>query len=164
MTLRVSSCLILLLLPAWASALPEDRKQPINLEADKGSYNQRTGVSVYQGNVVVTQGTMKLVADEATVYFKNGEFEKMHATGTPSELRYKPTHDKPWIDGVGDEVRYNAVTAKVVVIGNARFVQGKDIFEGDRIEYDLSTDIVRANSRQGERIKIILQPTSSGTN
>jgi lipopolysaccharide export system protein LptA len=80
-----------LLLSAQSYALPEDREKPINLEADSASFDQNTGVSIYQGNVVVTQGTMYLAADKATVYLQGGEFQKMEAVGKPTQFRYQPT-------------------------------------------------------------------------
>jgi lipopolysaccharide export system protein LptA len=41
---------------------------------------------------------------------------------------------------------------------NAKIVQGKDSFTGDRIEYDLEKDQVKANSDKGKRIQFIIQP------
>lgn len=146
------------LIPLSSLALPEDREQPISLEADTASFDQTTGISVYEGNVVVTQGTLYLAADKATVYLQGGEFQKMEAVGGPSQFRYQPTHDKPPIDGVGQRIQYNATTAKVLVTGDAKFTQGGDVFTGQRIEYDLTTDIVKADGGNNGRIQFIIQP------
>jgi lipopolysaccharide export system protein LptA len=48
---------------ASALAFPSDRSQPISLVADKATYNDKTGITTYTGNVVIEQGTMKLQAD-----------------------------------------------------------------------------------------------------
>ena len=144
---------------APALALPEDRQQPINLKADSASFDQRSGVSIYQGNVEVSQGTMYLAADQATVYFSaDGEFQRMEAAGRPSRFRYQPTRSKPVINGVGNAIEYSAVKGEVVVSGDARFTQGDDVFKGDRIRYDLNKDVVYADSDQGKRIEITLTP------
>ena len=45
-----------------ALALPSDRNQAISLLADHATYNEKTGVTTYTGNVVIEQGTMKLQA------------------------------------------------------------------------------------------------------
>jgi hypothetical protein len=50
------SRLALALVPTCAAALPEDRNQPIQLEASRGQIDQKTGVSVYEGNVVISSG------------------------------------------------------------------------------------------------------------
>ena len=60
---------------AAASALAEqgDRDKPIQIEADRASLDQLKGVTVYEGNVVVTQGTILLRAAQVTVtQDKNG--------------------------------------------------------------------------------------------
>ncbi len=142
-----------------ATALPEDRQQPIRLQADRASFEQRSGVSVYEGNVEVSQGTLYLAADRATVHFDaDGQFLRMEAVGTPTRFRYQPHAQRPPIDGTGDQIDYNAQTARVRVIGNARLVQGGDTFSGDRIEYDLNRDTVEARGREGERIEFTIQP------
>ena len=43
--------------PAALWALASDREQPITVEADGVEINDRTGVSVYKGNVVIRQGS-----------------------------------------------------------------------------------------------------------
>jgi lipopolysaccharide export system protein LptA len=87
--------------------LPEDRNQPIQLEASRGQIDQKTGVSVYEGNVVISQGSMRLTADVATIHVKDGGFQRMEATGKPVNLRYRPTADKPEILGASQRVEYD---------------------------------------------------------
>ncbi len=151
--------LLLALLAATASGLPEDREQPIRLQANRASFDQRTGVSTYEGNVEVSQGTMYLGAEQAVVIFDaDGRFQRMEATGQPARFRYQPSIDKPRIDGTGQRVEYDAAAARVVVSGNAHFVQGGDEFTGERIVYDLDRDQVNASGPPGGRIEFIIQP------
>ena len=81
---RFGWMLALALVPPLAIALPEDRNQPIQLEASRGQIDQKTGVSVYEGNVVISQGSMRLNADVATIHIKDGGFQRMEATGNRS--------------------------------------------------------------------------------
>ncbi len=156
--------LALALIPALAAALPEDRNQPIQLEARSGEINQQTGVSVYQGNVVISQGSMRLNADVATIHVKDGGFQRMEATGNPVNLRYQPTVDKPEILGTSQRVEYDVVSAKVIMSGNARLTQGQDVFTGDRVEYDLKSDVVRARGAGDKgRIQFTIQPQPQKT-
>ncbi|MEE4380043.1 MAG: lipopolysaccharide transport periplasmic protein LptA [Candidatus Competibacteraceae bacterium] len=150
--------LVLLLLPMAATALPEDRKQPIRLEADSAQLNQQTGVSVYQGNVVISQGSMRLKADTATFYVNNGRFEKLEAIGKPVQLRYRPDKDKPEIQGVSQRVEYNVPDALVIMTTNAKITQGEATFAGNRIEYDLDKDLIKASGK--DRIEFIIPPES----
>lgn len=147
-----------LVLPVLAVALPEDRDQPIQLESDSASFDQRSGISEYNGNVEVSQGTMYLAADNAKVYFDdNGTFQRMEATGNPTRFRYKPNHNEPQIDGTGAKIEYNVIKAEVVVSGGAKFTKGKDQFSGNQIVYDLTTDVVSAK-RGEKRVKFIIHP------
>jgi lipopolysaccharide export system protein LptA len=142
-----------------AIALPEDRNQPIQLEASRGQIDQKTGVSIYEGNVVITQGSMRLTADTATIHIKDGGFQRMQATGKPVTLRYRPTADKPEIQGTSPRVEYDVVSAKVIMSGGARLTQGQDVFTGDRVEYDLKDDVVRARGAGNQgRIQFTIQP------
>ena len=142
-----------------AHALPEDRQQPINLEASSAEYDQKSGTSTYLGNVVVTQGTMRLTADVGKVFLNDkGEVQRMEATGKPATFRYRPSADKPEIDGVGQKIEYDTVAGRVIVSGGAKFVQGQDIFSGDRVEYDVVQDKVKATSAEGKRVRFVIQP------
>lgn len=142
-----------------AAALPEDRNQPINLEASRGQLDQKTGVSVYEGNVVITQGSMRLTADTVTIHVKDNNFQRMEAVGAPANLRYRPTADKPEMQGTSKQVEYDVAGAKVIMSGGARLVQGQDVFVGDRVEYDLKGDVVRARGAgDNGRIQFTIQP------
>jgi len=156
---RFGWALAFALAPSLAVALPEDRNQPIQLEASRGQIDQKTGVSVYKGNVVISQGSMRLTADTATIHIKEGGFQRMEATGKPVTLRYRPTANKPEIQGVSPRVEYNVVSAKVIMSGGARLTQGQDVFTGDRVEYDLKNDVVRARGAGNKgRIQFTIQP------
>ncbi len=149
----------LTLAPLLAAALPEDRNQPIQLEAGRGQIDQKTGVSVYEGNVVITQGSMRLTADTVTIYVKDNNFQRMEATGNPTNLRYKPTADKPELQGASKRIEYDVAGAKVIMSGGARLTQGQDAFTGDRVEYDLKDDVVRARGAgDNGRIQFTIQP------
>ena len=156
---KLFSCMSVLAV-LTAHALPEDRKQPIDLEAESASYDQNTGISVYQGNVIVTQGSMYLAADKATVYFRDNQFVKMEAAGTPTRFRYRPSLDRPEIDGTGRKVSYDVKAAEVTVSGSARLIQGGDVMTGETIVYDLNKDIVKVEGGKG-RIKFRFQPSNN---
>lgn len=154
---------VLLLLPGWLYALPEDRNQPIQLEADRGQLDQKTGTSIYEGNVVIIQGSMHLNADTATVYTQNGQFQRIEAFGKPAAWRYKTSPDKEELHGTGLRVDYDVTKDLMTMTGNARVTQGNDVYTGDYIEYETKTDLVRARGEKGNRIQITIQPKSPVT-
>lgn len=67
----------------------------------------------------------------------------MEAVGNPVNLRYKQAADKPELR-TSQRVDYDVAGAKVTMSGNARLVQGQDVFTGEQIEYNLKDDVVKA--------------------
>ena len=63
--LRLLTALCLALAATGAIAEKADRGKPVNLEADKVTVDDRNKVHVYEGNVILTQGT--LIIRAATV-------------------------------------------------------------------------------------------------
>ncbi len=152
-----------LMLPAYA--LPEDKNQPIDLTADTAEYDQKTGISIYRGNVKLVQGTFVLQAKEARVYLVNGELSRVEATGQPVQFQYQPSANKELIKGQGKKVEYRPATHKVVVSGNAHFIQAGDELNGEVMEYDVLNNVIKATAgtqpQNGQQVRIKLQPKNT---
>ena len=71
------------LLASPAHAEKADRDKPVNLEADTVTLDDIKKISVYQGNVVLSQGTMMLRADRVQVTQNADGLDKVSATGRP---------------------------------------------------------------------------------
>lgn len=145
-------------------ALPGDQDKPIYLEADRAQLDQRTGISVYQGNVVITQGSMRLAADTVTINMQDGAFQHLDAVGNPASFRYKPAEDKEEIRGTSKRIEYDVAADLVVMTTDAKVTRARDVFTGERIEYDLSKDLVKAKGTGRERVQITIQPKSTTPN
>ncbi len=151
--------LILLLLLATTAGHAADRDQPIRLEADRAQLDQNTGVSVYEGNVVVTQGSMRLAADTATIFLENGAFKRVEAVGKPARFRVTPEGQKTPIDGEGRKLEYDVTTGQVVITGAVRFTQNRDEFRGERVVYEMATGRIAAGGGGDKgRVQFTLQP------
>ena len=55
---------------SWA--LPSDRDQPIRVQADSAELDDKQGVAVYRGSVVITQGSLKITGDTVTLTVGDG--------------------------------------------------------------------------------------------
>ena len=64
-----------------AQALPEDRLQAINIESDRASRNDKTGLTIYEGSVVLTQGSINIRADKITVHSKANKVSRIVCIG-----------------------------------------------------------------------------------
>lgn len=146
--------------PAGVWALATDQDQPIAIEADSLSIDDKQGVSTYRGNVRVTQGSIEVLADTVTVKSPGRELKEVICVGAPASFRQQ-------LDGEDGEVRAAAQTIviyppedRVVLTGNAHLWRGKNEFSGNRIEYDSAKDIVRASAAPAgdQRVRVIIQP------
>jgi lipopolysaccharide export system protein LptA len=164
-SLTLARLLPLLLLPLALplAALESDREQPVYVEADGAEINDRTGVSVYTGNVIVTQGSIKLNADKVTVTQKGGETDHLEAEGQPVRFQQDGGGNKGLIKGRAKQADYYMNSEILYMNGDAVMVQGKDTFSSDRIVYDREKGQVKAGAtaKGKQRVRISIQPKQS---
>ena len=159
-------CLGAVLGSASAWALPSDRDQPIRVQADSAELDDKQGVAVYRGNVVMTQGTMKITGDTVTItQDANGDIDVFTSVGKPAYYEQKPDVDKDIVKAYGLTIQYYASNERIVLIDQAKVIQQGNTFEGEKIVYDTQRQIVNAGRATGSnisvprpRIDMILQP------
>ena len=54
------AALLLLLAPLPGLGLDSDRDEPIHIEADRAMLDEKEGTSIYEGNVQLRQGSLRL--------------------------------------------------------------------------------------------------------
>lgn len=149
----------MLVFPQLAIALPDDREQPINVSADKARKNSNQGLTIYQGNVVITQGSIRVTGDEVAIYDNNGQVDKMIAKGSPAEFRQRPEVDAPETIANGSTIEYSIVDETLLLLENAKLEQGGDVTTSNKITYDMKSTVVNAGDSNG-RVIMTLQPSS----
>lgn len=160
--------LLLLIAPVLSWALPNDSKQPINIEADHAQLDDKEGITQYKGNAILTQGTLRIEGDVITFYYdQNQQITKAVAQGKLATYKQLRKQGEPPVKARALQMEYHAKTQKIYLLGEGHVWQGGDEFSGNRIEYDIARDIVNANSApitvNGEtqkkgRVHIIIQP------
>lgn len=154
--------LLALLLGAIApvQALESDSRQPIFIEADSATYDDNTGISVYTGKVIITQGSMLLNSDKLVVYTEERRPYKFVATGKPVTFKQTPKPGAEDVHGSSLTAEYYNDRELLVMIEQAVVWQGKDTYKSERIEYDRKHSIVKAGqaSSNGKRVHITLHP------
>ena len=154
------TALLLLCLPALAHGLAADRDQPITIEADKATFKEKEGVSLYEGNVYLTQGTLKLHGDTMTVYTKDDHIEKAVLTGAPATAVQRPDGQDIDQHAEAQRMEYQAAGGLMTLLGAARVWQtdGKEL-RSEKIIYDITKNTANAGSSTGgDRVHITLQP------
>ena len=151
--------LLTALLPMPAAALSSDRQQPMHIEADRADLDDQKGISVYRGNVVITQGTLRLTADELTVHTQDGEVTKAFSTGAPATYRQRPDGKDQDVEAQSLRMEYYAGEEKIILLQKAEVKQAGDTFRSDKIIYDIARDHVNAGTgAPGDRVRITIQP------
>lgn len=161
--LSVSLTAATLAAPLRASALSTDKNQPMKITADQVNIDDKTGISVYSGDVVVVQGTLRITADTLSVYTKKHVLTKMIAIGKPATYKQRPDGKQTDVHARASRMEYYAGTDRVILIGDARLRQDANSFVSKRIIYDLKRDQVDAGKKiGGGRVEIVIQPKSNG--
>jgi lipopolysaccharide export system protein LptA len=157
---------VLLAAPAWAEKA--DRDKPLQVEANKMSADDVRRLNVFEGNVVLTKGTMILRADHLVVRQDAEGFQFATATGKP--VRFRQRQDpKPgekegvWLDGEALRMELDDRKQQIELFEKARVNRGCDEVAGDYIFVDQRSEYYQVSSGKGEkgRVKAIIQPKPS---
>ena len=152
--------LLLSLLPLTAWGLDADRDQPINIEADQASLNDKTGFSVYEGNVRLQQGTLIFTGSKMTVQLTDKKLDTIILTGAPATYVQRPEGKDINQHAEAKRIEYYAIDERVILLRKARIWEsGDEEFRSDRIVFNLKTDTVDAGGGgDSGRVHITLQP------
>ncbi len=151
--------LLILPMPLWA--LSSDKDQPIQLEADQVEIDDKTGVSIYTGNVKFVQGSIVVTADKVKIYMEKRDLKRIISFGQPATFKQTPDDRKGDIHGRSKKMEYVAKSDLLILTHQAKLWQNQDVFEGERIEYDRINAKIKAGSLKTKktRIKAVIQPS-----
>tara|TARA_R110000796_G_scaffold5833_4_gene21369 strand:+ start:10314 stop:10853 length:540 start_codon:yes stop_codon:yes gene_type:complete len=164
----------LMLYPAASAiALPSDSSQPIRIQANAATLDDKRNTAVYTGNVIITQGSMRLAGSRVTLTTDaSGQLNKMVTQGGPATYQQTPEANKPPVKARAQTIEYYAADERVVLIDNAFLEQSGNTFQGDYVSYDIPAQVVDAgrsgstgsgaSSNGSGRIEITIQPRSRG--
>jgi lipopolysaccharide export system protein LptA len=161
---RLACAALLASLPAVVHAEKADRDKPIQLEADAVTLDDLRKVSVYQGNVILSQGTMMLRADRVQVTQNADGLERVSASGRPVAFRQKLDGRNEFIEGYADRVEYHGATSQLELIGQARLRRGDDELRGAQISYNAETEFYKVVGQAADaqtpagRVRAVIRP------
>lgn len=132
---------------------------PVNIEADNWQADQKAGVTVYRGHVVITRGNVVIKADEVRLRTADGALQYATIIGKPATFRQTPTN-APILDGRATRIEYDAKTQIAILTGDAVLTQGGDRLHAASIKVDLDAETVLAQSDKStpERVHVTLTP------
>ncbi|ENO79513.1 lipopolysaccharide transport periplasmic protein LptA [Thauera sp. 63] len=154
--------------PAFAER--SDRDQPVNIEADNMTVDDRNKVHVFEGGVVLTQGSLVIRGDKLVVTQDAAGFQNGVATASGGKLatfRQKREGTNEFVDGEAERIEYDSRNERARLFNRARVTSGGDEVRGAYIEYDAITENYLATNAPGggkpaasgdTRVRAVIQP------
>lgn len=155
-----------------AQAERADRDKPVNIEADRVEIDDQKKEAVFEGNVVLTQGTLMLKADRIIVNQDATGFQSGIAFGSPAYFRQKREGLEDFIEGEAERLEYKGEEEKVELFVNAKLTRGGDEVRGNYISYSALTEFFEVMGDQpgsaeggssGGRVRAIIQPRTDSS-
>lgn len=144
-----------------------DRDKPIQVEADAVRMDDLKKIAVYEGRVILTQGSLRVQADRIEVRQDAEGFLTGVATGRPVHFRQRLEGRGDWVDAWANRVEYDARREQVRLIGEAFLKKGEEELRGDQITYDARSEVYQASGglpgqKPGRVRAVILPPQREG--
>lgn len=140
-------------------ALTSDKDQPIQIVADSATIDDLKGTATYQGNVVITQGTIQIEAESVILtYTKKQDLKKAEILGKPAHFKQRPEKSEEDVHAKAHRMEYRADENMLYLTEEAGLWQGKDSFVGEQITYDTVRGVIRADKGKSGRVMVTIQP------
>ena len=143
---------------AWA--LSTDAEKPIVIDSNSASYDDKTATSIYTGDVISIQGSIKVNSDKLTVYFINGEADKLVFTGNKAKFKQTPPEGEEDITGEALIGEFYPKKNLLILMNESTVWQGNTTYSSNYIEYDIKTSLVKAGEKSSDskRVHVVLKP------
>jgi len=157
------------MLHASAVAIAEraDRNKPVNLEADKVTIDDAKKIAVFQGNVVLRQGTLEIRGDRMEVRQDKDGFRYGTTWGERAYFRQKRDGIDEYIEGWAERLEYDGRAETMKMFVRAQVKRGQDEVRGNFISYDAKSEFYQVigggastvdTKRPGGRVRAVIQP------
>lgn len=129
--------------------LKGDPLAPVEMVSDQLMIDQADGTAIFSGNVIVSQGSMKLSADQVRAAYTEAAktIETITATGNVLLVNAKDA-------ATADSAVYTISTGVVVLTGNVLLTQGPATIAAQSMVIDLKT----GKGRMEGRVTTTFQP------
>lgn len=150
-------------LPAIAER--SDREKEIVVGADRLTADDANRTSTFEGNVVVTQGTMRITAARVTVK-EDAQRHKLYvASGSPVTFRQKRDKVDEWVEGMAERAEFDDRNDVLRLYNQARVKSNQNEISGDFISYDMKREVAEVSGAPpgkaaptDSRVKVIILP------
>jgi lipopolysaccharide export system protein LptA len=154
-----------------------DRTKPIDVEANVATVDDKNNrIRILEGNVILTQGTMRLTAERVVIKEDDAGFTTAQIFGGPKAqvaFRQKRDNSADFMEGSADRAEFDDQADTLKLLSNARLKSGGDELKGEYIFYNSATGEMQARNVLPDakgvavsggnvgRVKITIQPKAS---
>ena len=146
-----------------------DKEKPTNIEANRMSSDDTKRMSIFEGSVVLTKGTVVMRADRIVVRQDADGFQLITAYGKPVRFRQKGDRkdekEGVWTEGEALRLEIDDRNERIELFERARMSRGEDVVNGEFIFLDQRTEFFSvsagkgaASAAPGGRVKAVIQP------
>ncbi len=162
-----------LILSTGAHALSNDRDKAIEIEADRASLDNKKGLTLYFGNVVIVQGSLTLKAEKVTLtYDEKRQIDVVIAetenAGSPPVYFEQVLDNKEKVHAEARLMEYHAKQDLLHLKKSASIWKNKDKITGEHIMYDAKEGKITAEGKPasnakagGGRVKVTIEPPAA---
>lgn len=150
------SMLALWLATVPAQALKSDANQPINIRAKSVTASEKTGVTRYRGQVVLTQGSLRLRAERLEVTMRNGRTHVVRAWGSPVRVTSR-TDGGDSIEAQATRTEYHVGDRRLDLFDDVVLRRSNDTVSGGMVRYDFDDQSLTAEGGDGV-VSAVIQP------
>lgn len=118
-----------------------DTNATIDVDADRIEVRDRENLALFQGNVKVDQADMTLEANTVRVYYDRGEADALTILRIDANGNVRLT--SPSERAVGNYGIYDVRQRQITLVGNVRLVKGESTLNGDRLQVNLDSGVMR---------------------
>ncbi|HEX4781342.1 MAG TPA: lipopolysaccharide transport periplasmic protein LptA [Usitatibacter sp.] len=160
------------LLAAFAAAAPfaslaekADREKEIVVGADHLTADDANRTSTFEGNVIVTQGTMRMTAKRVTVKEDANRHKFYVAYGEPVTFRQKRDNVDEYVEGYALRAEFDDLNDVVKLFDKARVKSNQNELTGNYIQYDMRRELAEVQGAPpgttpppNSRVKVTIIP------
>jgi len=166
--MRMCAALLALSLAAYSAAAGaerSDREKEIVVGADRLTADDANRTSTFEGNVIITQGTMRMTAAKVTVKEDAQRHKFYVASGAPVTFRQKRDKVDEFVEGFAERAEFDDRNDVLKLYSRARVKSNQNEITGDFISYDMRREVAEVSGAPpgkapapDARVKVIILP------
>lgn len=155
-------------------ALEADKQQPTTIDANQMTYNEKSNVNVFTGNVLLTRGSLVIRGDKLTLTERSDGTQFATVEGKPARFKQQRDSETPseilLINGEGNKIEFDGNKSIVTLTGAASIQKSTngqltESISGTKITYEQNTEFLNVvgspNSSGSSRVQAVIKPKGS---